>query len=247
MDMTIPDRVDLDQFQHLTLAKPSQIKRWLAEGLLKPETHASDTPSSPDHDASQFNQFEIMLGALLAELERVRLNMEELRSITNLLHEGAGYCNSSDIPVPTMARALQIRMVELAEEDGHFDELASAAPDDPFLGAASNAAAYETASRYSQYAPTNAAMAIVRSFHPFSIDPAILYVQLMLDDGEDDATVSPFWDVVCEFDNARILPRDDLSLPWSIEDGSDVATFVTISLPALKRMIAGRARSLKAA
>jgi len=247
MAVSIPDRADQRQFQYLTLAQSPQITRWLAHGLLKPEAQRHDVPSFADRKVPIFDRFEIILGALLVELERVRLNMEELRSITNLIHEGAGYCRNSGVPLPAMARALQIRMAELADEQGAFDELAAAAQEDPFLRTASSAEAYGAASRYSQHAPTDAAMAIVRQFHPFSIDPAIFYVQLMLDHGDDEATVSPFWDVVCEFDNARILPRNDLSLPWSIEDGSDIATFVTVSLPALKRMIAGRAQCLEPA
>lgn len=199
----------------------------------------------PGRAVTSADEADIALVALLGELHRRRFRTNELKEVASIINQACDTARRTALGRGALREAAFHATLFAADEAGQFDQVVNAP------GVPADLALFESYAQYRKWLTScgrDPSAAVDRTAREAGADftESVGYYLELWDPGYLTGTaLSPFWDFAQLYGGVRIISRGDTpAVPWDIADGSDLASFVTVSMPVLARDIARRRAAL---
>lgn len=221
---------DLTELSQYAAAPPEMLANWFADGLIMPGRAVTSTDKADK-----------ALIALLGELHRRRFCALELKEVASIINQSCDAARRTELGRGALREAAFHATLIAADEAGQFDQVANAP------GVPADLALFESYAQYRRWLtscgrdPSAAVDKAAREAGPDFTENVSYYLELHDPAYLTGTSLSPFWDFAQLYGGVRIISRGDApAVPWDMADGSDLASFVTVSMPVLARDISRR-------
>jgi hypothetical protein len=199
----------------------------------------------PGRELENSAESDIALTALLGELQARRFNADELTEVAAILNQACDAARQCGLNRSEMREVAFHATLIAASEASQFSEMAASPGLPSELALFDNYDDYRTWLDSQGQGPSPIVDEAARAAGPDFVENIGYYLELHDPSYLSSTALSPFWDFAQLYGGVRIISRGDApAVPWDIADGSDLASFVTVSMPVLARDIARRRAAL---
>ena len=226
--------ITLAELGHRANLSAALLEDWLDSAILSPGRAHRVNPV--------FTFEDVLIAALLAQLKERRLSKREIKIVSSLLYDSVRAADAIPVAIVDLPDVIFHSTIQWAEAEGRYTELAHTRGVDPHLRLFDSYEAYLEWLSLNGQAPEPHVLAAAKTLDSITLDLVQYYFELFDDSYLTGPGVTPLWDVVPSHGHVRILSRSRVdAVPWHIEDQTDLASFITVSIPVLARQVAARA------